>query len=511
MIKRISTLPRLRGLLFGLPFALLFAILFTLMLLATSCGNNPPEPPRDVSEQAAEQQLPVKDGEQQLPDGGGDNPPGLLPNAPENNGGQHLSAEDIEQRQPLEGGERIRLTFSYVMVIPSIKAAIERFEALHPEVDVVLHEYDMDKYREQLTVQLLAGDADDMFLAGYLTDNKIVESGYLADLYPLMRNDPTFNEDDYYMNAIHSLSHNGKLLFFTPTFYYDMYGVNNRFTTDLVTRFQQYETVTHRQIFELYQKFAAESGLYAYQELDVLNFLARNILEYVDFEKKTCDFMNEAFIQLLRDLKTATNPQQITYGMVGTNGDSGYIFTTPMFEEAAQKYMFKFAITEYLYYPAFFPFVEPQAFVDFKPVVNEAGSLLINTYPYSISEASQNKELAWEFLKFLASPEANEDFHIYGFPVHRGLFQSYMMKDVADNVEYWRAQKPIEGDNEAVAARQLAIYERYLDMPMEESSGLYMGIYKFLQESVSAYYQDVLTAEQVASELQNKISLYLIE
>ena len=59
--------------------------------------------------------------------------------------------------------------------------------------------------------------------------------------------------------------------------------------------------------------------------------------------------------------------------------------------------------------------------------------------------------------------------------------------------------------------QQLAIYEQYLDMPMEESSKFIIGIYELIKESITAYYQDVLTAEQVAAELQNKVSLYLME
>ena len=384
----------------------------------------------------------------------------------------------------------------------------------------MVHDYDRDdfvKYREQLTAQLLAGDADDMFDASIMSNMKLHESGYVADIYPLMRNDPDFNEDDYFMNVFEAISHKGKLMVFPTQFFYEFYGVNNRFSADLVARFQQSETVTNRQIVELYKEFAGESGLYAYQDLDTLIFLLRNIQEYIDYENKTCDFVNGEFIKLLHDLKEATNPQRIANGFLGTSGDHELIFTTPMLEEEALKYMFRYADSGQFYYPALFPFVEPQAFMDFKPVVTESGELQIGVLrDFAISEASTNKELAWEFLKFLTTPEANdEEYPQLFFPVHRGLFQSYMKVDLAERAEYWRERKAIDGDNEAVAARQIAIYEKHLAMPMKECYRLISGgtgsIGELMLESITAYCQDMLTAELLASELQNKVSIYLIE
>lgn len=233
--------------------------------------------------------------------------------------------------------EKIQLTISSMSATPPFLAAIERFEALHPEVEVVLHKYDIfddDKYRDQLTTQLMAGDANDLFEGSTLADLKLHESGYLADMYPLMQNDPDFNEDDYFMNVFEAMSHQGKLTLFTTTFFYHLFGVNNRVSADLTARFQQYGTVTNRQILDLYQEFAAESGLYAYVGMHAFTFWVQNIQDYIDFDNETGDFNNAEFIQLLRDLKEATKP-----GNTGAIFYSEEDFFTSGLEEEALQYL----------------------------------------------------------------------------------------------------------------------------------------------------------------------------
>ncbi|MCL1975692.1 MAG: hypothetical protein FWG61_05985 [Firmicutes bacterium] len=51
-------------------------------------------------------------------------------------------------------------------------------------------------------------------------------------------------------------------------------------------------------------------------------------------------------------------------------------------------------------------------------------------------------------------------------------------------------------------------------MPMKYHAFFSTGgdsAYDMIEEIMVKYYQDILTAEQAASELQNKISLYLME
>ena len=479
MVKRISS------------SLLLVGLLLILISLVSSCSNNPNKSSLDVSDQAVELKLQNED--------------------------------DGIHQLPVGNGEKTQLTISKVSVVPPFQEAVKRFEALHPEVEVVLHDYnnydddfneDQERYRDQVTAQVLAGVADDLLDGDIRGDLKLRESGYMTDIYTLMQSDPEFNEDDYFMNVFEAVSYQGKLTLFPTTFFYQMYGVNNCVSNDFAARFLQYDTISDRQLLELSKEFTADSSsLYAHAGLDAYMFLLQNIQDYIDYENKTCDFNNPAFIQLLLDLKEATDPKKIVNNSIGMVAyfDRDGLFTNVLEEEALQ-YLFKWAESGRMNYAVLFPFEEPQAFVDFKPVSNEAGDLLIGVSgSYSISEASQHKELAWEFLKFLTSPESGEGFVSFAFPIHRTTFKNRITSDLIEEVEYWREYKAIEGDNETVVARQLAIYERILDMPMEESRKLAIGFASQMRETMKSYYQDTLTAEQVAAELQNKISLYLNE
>ena len=471
-------------------------LVVSLPLLTTACSSSPPEPSPESSEQTIAQQLTDIDGDtgQQLH------------TAVAEQGG-HQQSGSVE-------GEKIQLTISVINKLPPLQYAINHFKTIRPEVEVVVHESgDYDKYAMQLTAQLLSGNADDLFDGAGLDTPRLQESGYMADIYPLMRNDPAFQEDDYFMNVFEAMSYRGKLALFPTSFVYTLFGVNNRYSADLTARFQQQETVTHRQILKLYQEFNAESGLYAHANMDAYVFLRDNIQDYVDFENKTCDFMNPEFIQLLRDLKEATYPKRITDGHLGgLLAYDSYDFLTETLEEEAHKYLFKWTDSTRGHYQALFPLAEPPAFVDYKPIVSESGNMLINVYnDYGISEASPNKELAWEFLRLMTTPEAAGEFPMRYFPVNRGFFRHNLTQGLLEDLEFWRRQLDIEGDDEEVIAQLLSIYEQYSDMPMVKSSMFEITIHELTGESVKAYYQDELTAEQVAAELQNRISLYLIE
>ena len=62
------------------------------------------------------------------------------------------------------------------------------------------------------------------------------------------------------------------------------------------------------------------------------------------------------------------------------------------------------------------------------------------------------------------------------------------------------------------AGQVVSTLEAYNVMPMDSLN--YIGldfIPEILQSSIQSFYDGVMTAEQVAQELQNKISLYLME
>jgi ABC-type glycerol-3-phosphate transport system substrate-binding protein len=412
---------------------------------------------------------------------------------------------DTSNDAPLTGTLSISQCYDFYY----LEAAIEKFKKIHPDVVIVLNKYynDREKYQQLITTQLLAGEADDLLDATAFSDIELAASGLLADFYPLMKNDPTFNEDDYYMNVFEAMAHKNKLIVFPACFTYLMIGVNNVFSPDLADKFRQYDKISLRELLDLYNSVEDKGHRYISQNIDALSATYDNINAFVDLENKTCSFNTPEYIRFITDIKNGTAPQKIANGEIGFTYGFTY-FSKANQEEYALSYLF--ANTESNVYQIFLPNTEDEILTHFIPLVSENGKLnLVPIKRFCINEASKNKELAWEFVKFITTPEANEGVFIPTFPVNKELFQTYAVAELTQYIDYWRREFiSVEGETADVVEQVKDILEAYNEMPME-----YQPYFDFeaIPEIIKSYYAGTLTAEQAALELQNKVSLYLKE
>jgi len=383
--------------------------------------------------------------------------------------------------------------------------AIKGFKAIHPDVEIELHNYraDYDKYRQQVRTQLMAGEADDLLSFVGFNNPSFFDSGLLTDFYPIMQNDPDFNEADYFTNVFEGFAYQNKLLMF-PIFYsYFIISVNDTFSSELTEKFMQYDEITYREVFNLYNSLEDKGNYYISTSVDALTVLERNISAFVDFANNKCYFNTPEFIKFITDAKNGTDPQKIADGYLGYTHSYGALNVLEQ-PELALKYLFcddGISIDYYL-----LPDDAEAKFTHCIPLVHENGTLMIEpANAFLLNEASKNKELAWEFIKYLLTTETKHS--MYSFPIHRQIFESYVDGEVFRAIGYMRRTfgefEPGEA-GEQIKAR----LKTYNEMPMEFS--IYLD-FDAIKEIMQSFCDGIFTAEQVASELQNKVSLYLME
>jgi len=384
--------------------------------------------------------------------------------------------------------------------------AIEGFKAVRPDVEIELHSYDGDhqKYRQQVRTQLMAGQADDLLSYVGFNDQKLLDSGLIADFYPIMQNDPDFNEADYFMSAIDGFSYKNKLPIFPLNFVYWGISVNDSFSPELTEKFKYHDKITFREVFDLYNNLENKNKYYVSESMDALTALKRNINTFVDFENKKCYFNTPEFIEFLSAAKNATDPQKIADGYLEyTFGVSDYDEMKQ--NELALKYLF---CDELIYvYHYFATDYQEKKFAYYIPLVQENGALIIETsVAFIINEASKNKELAWEFVKYLTTMDMQGYTYNFAFvlPIHRQMFRAYVDDEWQRLKEDYLGEFEQRETGEQVRAR----LEGYNDMPM--SFPMYLD-FDAVKEIIQSFYDGVLTAEQTANELQNKVSIYLME
>ena len=395
-----------------------------------------------------------------------------------------------------------------------LERSIEEFKLLHPNTEIILNKYDgdVDRYTQQVTTMLMAGNADDVLDATGINNSSPAAKVYFTDIFPLMQKDPSFAEEDYYMSVFDGMAVNGKLTAFPIFFNYSLVGLNNTIigsgARELAEYYKSLDRITYSELLDLYHNLNNNFGRYVYKDIDAITVINASINDFVDYENNVCDLNNERFIHLINNAKSATLPQRIAYGELGLLHGKYMSITNQ--EEAALQYLFDDVLASD--YQAFFPMQDGELFAHYIPTTSENGKLmLIPTKRFCISEASENKELAWEFIKYLTTPEANENNIIPSFPVHRPLFKEYIEKEITLAVDYWRNEGyNVDGETTDIVAHVLAVYNKFNEMPMHYHEGI-ISVGETVREVLTQFHNDLLSAEQAALELQNKISLHLME
>jgi len=417
-----------------------------------------------------------------------------------------------------EDTKKRTLTVSVIAMQLSTENAIRMFENKYPDVELVINDYNFDsvKYAQQISTQLIAGVGPDVFQPYGIFDTKILDNGLFADFYPIMQNDPDFNENDYYMSIVKSSEYRGKLFAFPGGFDHHSIGVNNLFSKPLAERYNVFDTISYNQLLDLYDSLPDKGGRYLGSDIDPYIAVSNNLHIFVDLESKTCDFNNDYFIKYITDLKNATDPKKETLGYRNYGLDPREFHDKSFQERYALQYLFRYEVGSRFYHSFLLPYANEQVFTHFIPLADEKGAL-ITSLPLSagfhcISAASDNKDLAWEYIKLFTTPEAIEGFDLQSYPIRRDVFKTRVTESLENTIELRRKIEAIDGVTSEIVGRIMAFLEHNNDMPAVPSGNIkFYGLERIIEETLADFHRDLLTAEQAASVLQNKISLYLTE
>jgi multiple sugar transport system substrate-binding protein len=423
------------------------------------------------------------------------------------------TSDSTNEDSPAESTLSGTLTISLGWTFQNLDTAVSRFNEIHPDVVIVQNNFDddWDRYLAQVGAQLMAGTADDIIEASGFSYKDLSERGLIVDLLPLMQNDPNFVEDDFFMNVFRAFEYRGGLYTFPTSFIYYFVGVNNTVSEELIERFKQHETITNRQLLELYFDFADTDTFFLREDLDALTFVSDHLRTFVDYENRTAYFNTDDFISLLTYVREATNPQRVADGRLGhrVNWDP----TGAANPEFYRRYVFM--LTEHGNYNAFFPITNRELFTHYIPLVTDDGYIpMISSNSFFINSASENIELAWEFLKFLATDDVLNDLRPTRsrFPIKREHFRSHTPAYISMWVTHLRANDfIIEGETQDIAENIVSTIENWNEMPMLPLDYGSDNLREMISETLTSFHHGLLTAEQAAEELQNRVTLYLME
>ncbi len=326
----------------------------------------------------------------------------------------------------------------------------------------------------------------------------LVRQDYITDLTPFIEESDTVNLSDYY-DSILDLCRVGDFVAAIPK----SFEIRTCFAD--ADTFDQ-DTVTVNDLIE-YDRSHDDKILHnKYTRNDVLNnFLYNNIEKFVDEENGNCSFDNDEFRKLVEYASEFP-----------TESDIKKYFSLTEDEEIIRQICFQ-NLNDYLMVNAIY-FDGNAVSIGMPGFENTyRPSCTMDGHALAITEVSENKEGAWDFIEFFLSkkPSARE----YTIPSNKAFLEELLDEFSEDNSTN-RCHYIIKSADNTVQqeyeSHPLTVKEREEFIRMVESSKLYTGygtsaVRVIIAEELSPYFAGQKELDDCIKVIQNRVSLYLAE
>lgn len=439
-------------------------------------------------------------------------------------GAQGESSAEVEaSSQPREeGAEESGLSGTLVISIPLPSLPLEqwadRFMEAHPGVKITIDCLESDtataspdwsqKYVEKTVVALTSGDAPDIIDMDLLPIYRYANSGYFEDFYAYMEKDPDVQIENYYTNILEAFeTPDGQLpilpmgIGFTPlvfnTYMMDAMGV------DVEEAYP--DGVGWRDLVDLFRR-ALEEGV-----ADEDTFFAKDqspalldiyeLSAFVDLRNEQAYFESQDFLEYLQAMDSL--PFERSFSEGGLFGSSSATFSpSNYFVQTSDVTLYGLG-----YWEPTMTFAGNTTPVLYQ--ANEGEYVFTTAGTYGIPSSGENKELAWEFLKFMADEQDYDTFevepalkevqysalHFHGIPINRVNFKNVCGK-IYNEMFRERLFEKFDG------------FVKKMNMFHFSDDNLCVALGEIQSEF---YDNNLITAEECAQQMQERAEIYLKE
>lgn len=445
---------------------------------------------------------------------------GAMPTRPPSAGSVSLTAEDhaaasspatetVQTILPAAGeegtlsGELTITTFNDALIAPAAKAFME----LYPEVKITVQSYPFDnnvpeksymaqaeKFVYQTLTSLMSGTSSDLVFVSGLPLYKLDTNGLFYDLYSFMEQDRDLNRDSVFENILKACESGSRLPFLPATIEFDFVYLNSLYRDDVPAELFNQDTIDYLTMEkitqEVLQKYPNLSELYfTYSSLDVIE---KELYRFFDPNEKRVSF-DQSFIDFVK-------------------------LTEPWFAKTLRSHHADGTFT-------YSPKDEDMLFHPTSLIVNvarnkdanrEGAWLVTNTYGeawftsislMAIPRMSSNPTLAWEFIKFITSPEWIVSNSLGNVPVRKDAFEKFCLQELTEIFTY---QVGVVGELEEEAPR---LMEKLRNM-VSGVTRLHNTQYNFFQiinSELKKYADHEKSIEEVTQTLNERLTILVNE
>lgn len=385
---------------------------------------------------------------------------------------------------------------------------VNSYNENHPLVKIETVDYsarypDPSEALKQMKIEISAGKGPDMINFGSQYSPLDASSGMLADLYPFMQTDESFEKQELYGNILEAFETGDSLYVLVPNYRINSY-------TTVNSRLSDSGQMNMERLMDAYNSMDENSILFPGEtKKSVFGMICYGNLEnYVDWDAGICHFNSDSFKNILQFA------DQFPLNLDITNDYSAKEF---------------FAQGHALLYPVSIDNVygtarvralygKTPSYVGY-PFDSGNGNLaaIIDT-AVGISAASENKEESWEFLSSLLSKEYQDSIE-RGLPLRiRSLeqklkhamnaeFDSNGEKTVKEQLIF-EGEDPVnifEISKEDAETLKAVIHKIEFSMTADPE------LYNIILEEADYLFHDGRDADDTADIIQNRASVYISE
>jgi multiple sugar transport system substrate-binding protein len=373
---------------------------------------------------------------------------------------------------------------------------------------------DLTKFVDTISTELASGKGPDMLLTNYLPYKKYADKHLLANMDELMKNDPSFDRNNYYMNVFDTMKYKDGYYALPTSVQYTNVWIGNsvRLGNGRVD-----DSKWSWQDFVNQLTPLIPAGGTALSHVQINNLLEMMLNpgsgQFIDMANKKASFDSPEFINLLNLAKSMVDTK-----VVSTDVDEGLSLFMPQ---------------------GFFRYVpdmitQPQMSFDGKGSLYKAPSVIPNqgysfrsNFSLAINDKSKNKQEAWEFMKFVLSDEIQEDHAMRGMPVNKSAFHHIQdsMRDLKtfgkDGLSVAQTGDKKSGDKKGTVNGKQITLKPPTKEEIDRLETFITGInsvqetdnklYSFIFDELVPFFSGQKSAEDAAKAIQNKVNTYLNE
>ncbi len=407
--------------------------------------------------------------------------------------------EAVPYGQPEMKGE---ITISCLFEEEFLSAAAEQFMKRYPDIKVTVNSYKessgesaVEDYRTYLNTKIMTGKAEDILLTGFLPITKYSEMGVFEDLSGYIQKTPELNDENYFMNVLQAAKVDSGEIYIVP---YMARFDTLAFSAELMSEHSGIENdirgICFGTAMDLAKQLVDETDksnafLIQMNEVSYAHYLIKDSIgQFIDVDSKKVNLDSAEYIALLESVKALS--------------EKGYFDSEIDFYN--MEYYFA-AECDYDVQAAYYSMDTKSGTNYCMPLTDAEGRTLMKSNScVAINSASENKDLAWEFIRYLLSDEAQTSPSFHGPTVSRKGLEAAAER-------YYAFYK--EGNGGAGFGSQ-AEYKAILESWVEQINGcdtLDSSITDLIDEENSKYFSGRQTAEDTARRLQRQLEQYFNE